>query len=121
MQQDEVEAFLAHHGVKGMKWGEHKSRADLARGVKTGSRAVATKARSGAKKTGNFVVHHPKTSLAVYGAARLAYVHRGQIVGTAILAGRAGKYIIKKGFEKEPEVASAVALGRQVVQGLVIG
>lgn len=65
----DVEAFLAHHGVKGMKWGQKKTKAVTA--VKTTGRAVG---RAGSA-TGRFVKRHPKgTAEAVGGVAFVASV-----------------------------------------------
>jgi hypothetical protein len=105
-----VDDFLEHFGVKGMHWGVRKA-----------ASSVGDKAKKTAVSTTKVAAEHPyETGLAVL-AAHSVYQHRGEIAGTAVIAGKVGAYLVKQAFTtKDSEVSSQLAIGRQVVQGFVI-
>ncbi len=73
-------------------------------------------------KTVGFVFDHPIASYVIGSAAVSTYHHRGEIAGTAVLAGKVGKFLIKQAFaSKDSPVSQYASLGRQVVQGFVVG
>jgi hypothetical protein len=155
MPQD-VDDFLEHFGVKGMRWGVRKPRssnADIIQARKNQARrkrvsnkearagntseaqklkdeynthpdkAVAELHTTGEKASSvvKYAAHHPFQTLAVATVTRSVYLHRGEIAGTAVIAGKIGSYLVKQAFtSKDSEVSSHMALGRQVVQGFVI-
>lgn len=45
----DLEAFLEHHGVRGMKWGHHKTRAEYKQAVKAARKEVYSKSIDGYK------------------------------------------------------------------------
>jgi hypothetical protein len=115
MPQD-VDDFLEHFGVKGMHWGVRKARPSGSDVRKSVGGAV----EKAASKTKDFAVEHPRITAVTAYAAVATYKHRGELAGTAILAGRVGKYLIKQAFTPGSETHQAAALGRQVVQGFVV-
>lgn len=76
----EVEDFLAHHGIKGQKWGiRHPELAKFGRGTEIAAKAVgrgslitAKATGRGIKKTTIFVHDHPRFSASVAGGAAFA-------------------------------------------------
>jgi hypothetical protein len=102
--------FLEHFGVKGMKWGVRKV-----------ASSAGDKAKKTSVSTAKVAAEHPyETGLAIL-AAHSVYQHRGEIAGTAVIAGKVGAYLVKQSFTtKDSEVSSQLAIGRQVAQGFVI-
>jgi hypothetical protein len=155
-EHEEIEDFLEHFGVKGMRWGVRKPRssnADIIQARKNQARrkrAGNKEARAGnateaqklkdeynthpdkavaelhttGEKVGSVATYaalHPFQTLAAAAVARSVYLHRGEIAGTAVIAGKIGSYLVKQAFaSKDSEVSSQMALGRQVVQGFVV-
>lgn len=109
-EEGDIEAFLEHHGVKGMHWGVSKSRVSNA----------GSKVRSGASKTIKFVKEHPQETVAAAVVGNAVYQHRGEIAGTAVIAGKVGSYLVKQAFTKDSPTSQYAAIGRQVVQGFVV-
>ena len=158
---EEVNEFLAHHGIKGMHWGVRKERVSNAeihrarsdqrtrrltyqRAKRAGDitaaaeakrihdthpdKAIAAlkttkeKANAAPGKAVGFVFNHPIASYVIGSVAVSAYRHRGEIAGTAVIAGKVGKFLIKQAFaSKDSPAAQYASLGRQVVQGFVVG
>lgn len=105
--------FFEHHGVKGQKWGVRK---ELATAGKTASKGLGKAAKT--------ALDHPfLTYFGAIAASRIVgtvYAHRGEIAGTAYLAGKIGAYLVKQAFTKDSPVSQNIAIGRQVVQGFVV-
>lgn len=64
---NDVDIFLEHHGVRGMKWGVRKAEA-VGRGAVTTAKAVGR----GAKATVNWSRAHPKTTASIAAGAVFA-------------------------------------------------
>jgi hypothetical protein len=104
MSELTVDEFLTHHGVKGMRWGERNNKGDALTVVKSGTAKVA-----------KFAKKHQKglaiTALAAPGAINL--VKEGKVTFDIVYK----VYKLSKAADIKPE---QLALGRQIVQGLVL-
>jgi hypothetical protein len=94
---EEVEDFLSHHGVKGMHWGQHKSR-------------VVETARKGNK----FTYDHPIGVGLTAAAAYTAYQKRGKVAAAIVIASSIGAYEIRKHYN-DPEFKAKIAAGKKAI------
>lgn len=111
---DHVDDFLAHYGVKGMKWGVRRQRA--ARAVGTSVRKIGDTP----SKAADYAARHPVKTFAAVAGTHYVYSRRHEIAATAVVLGRIGKYAVTKLHSNDPDLGPAMALGRQVVQSYVI-
>lgn len=122
-----ADAFLEHHGVKGMRW-DVKKAVRSAYGFPTGTpKKPKTQGpvSKGVNKAVDYAIKHPiKTGIAIQGT-RVAYEHRHQITDFGVKAAGTAKivaHIIKVMNEQRnsPAGQEALAIGRKYVQGRVI-
>lgn len=115
--------FFEHHGVKGMRWGEHKPSDAVAVAMvrKPGQKiTIKRAAQTTARKTAKVAYNHPIATVVTARLAVVAYDHREEIKNTAYILGKVGSYAVKQATTKDSPLNETVAIGRQVVQGYVV-
>lgn len=95
---EELNAFLAHHGVKGMRWGQRKA-----------------SPVEGVRSAGAFTSKHPTGVAVTAGVAFIAYRKSGKIAASAVIASAIGGYEIKKHYENDPAMAARIEAGKRAV------
>lgn len=111
-----VDDFLAHHGVKGMKWGVRKSRAEL-RALDKASRATDKAKR--AKEIQSARDRYNKSARSNYKAAKAEYKEARHVIGK-----REAKKILNKVKEKNVkdwETGSQYKNGKEVAGAVLLG
>lgn len=90
LRDNEIEDFLNHHGVKGMKWGIRNDLKKIGRGTWRATKAVGR----GTVKVARWSKAHPKTTATIAAGAAFAtalLIRRGRQKYIAASAARASK------------------------------